>query len=281
MPEIIPLNISDELSLPISIAGVGVDCRQNSEYFPSLDHSRIIFTKSGGGTAEVNGKKISISEKEAAFIARGVSCTLSPGTGGWTTDWFSFDISSDAMWYSMFTKNMLTLFEVDSTQTIENGIANIYDCIEPSQSYSGYLASAAAYKLLVEMNSEATTKKMYNKKTTGLVDNVVTFIEKNLTKEITLKELCDEAGGISEQYLCRLFKKQTGERPVEYILHKRINMARSYLENTDIPIPVVASSTGFNNTSYFYRNFKKFSGVSPLVYRKMSVAGREDDDAEI
>jgi len=100
---------------------------------------------------------------------------------------------------------------------------------------------------------------------------VLSYIDENYSNEITLEHLCTAAGGLSEQYLCRLFKSTVGQRPIEYILRKRIDIARAYLDKTDLAISDIAEKCGFHNTSYFYRNFKKFTGTSPLTYRQNSL----------
>ena len=111
-----------------------------------------------------------------------------------------------------------------------------------------------------------------------MINRIIDFINEHYSEEISLDMLCEAAGGLSEQYLCRLFKHNIGMRPVEYILKKRIGIARSYLEKTDLPINDIAQLTGFNNTSYFYRNFKKFTGTSPLSYRQTALGLKQENE---
>ncbi|MBR3997347.1 MAG: helix-turn-helix transcriptional regulator, partial [Clostridia bacterium] len=132
----------------------------------------------------------------------------------------------------------------------------------------GFTASALLYQLLIRLNRDEANIAGGREKVNHTISDVLSYISENYTATITLENLCEAAGGLSEQYLCRLFKQSTGMRPMEYILKKRISAARSYLENTDMPISEIAVLTGFHNTSYFYRNFKKFTGMSPLVCRQ-------------
>ena len=133
--------------------------------------------------------------------------------------------------------------------------------------YGGYTASALFYQLLIRLNRDADNI-IGMENMNPAVSEMLLYINENYTEKITLEQLCSISGGLSEQYICRLFKENTGMRPMEYVLKKRISAARSYLENTDMPITDIALLTGFHNTSYFYRNFKKFTGMSPLLCRQ-------------
>ena len=64
---------------------------------------------------------------------------------------------------------------------------------------------------------------------------------------------------------------------MEYMLCRRVSAARVYLETTDLPISDVAARSGFHNTSYFYRSFRKFVGMSPLAYRQVCLGMEEDE----
>ncbi len=59
-----------------------------------------------------------------------------------------------------------------------------------------------------------------------------------------------------------------GMRPIEYILHRRIEYVKRQLANTEQTIYEIAQSAGFESESYFYRCWKRFEGESPLEWRK-------------
>ena len=98
-------------------------------------------------------------------------------------------------------------------------------------------------------------------------DDVLTYINKNFYKQLTLNELADLAC-INKSYLVRLFKSQYGATPVEYLIQCRINHAKDLLVNTGISIEEIAAACGYNNSSFFYTQFKSIVGITPLQYRK-------------
>ena len=76
-----------------------------------------------------------------------------------------------------------------------------------------------------------------------------------------------EAFHLSEEYLCRLFKKHTGTTIKQFILKLRIEKIKDLLQNTDRSIESIAVSLGCGQ-EYLSRLFKKHTGMSLLEYRK-------------
>ena len=72
----------------------------------------------------------------------------------------------------------------------------------------------------------------------------------------------------SKQHICNTFKKYMGQSITEYFLQQRLNYAKYLLLSTTDSIASIANTTGFNNTSFFYRSFKKQFDVTPSELRK-------------
>lgn len=74
--------------------------------------------------------------------------------------------------------------------------------------------------------------------------------------------------GISPNHLTRLFKKQLGIAPVQYITALRVEKAAEMLARTDASILDIALMTGFKSLSNFYKCFKEKTGHTPKEYRE-------------
>lgn len=72
---------------------------------------------------------------------------------------------------------------------------------------------------------------------------------------------------ISSAYLGRLFKKSTAKSIPDYINEVRMEKARQFLISTAFSVDTIAERTGFTNSPYFYRVFKKIHGVTPYEYK--------------
>lgn len=99
------------------------------------------------------------------------------------------------------------------------------------------------------------------------IKRAVDYILLNYKEKIVLKELADYAG-LSPNYLCTLFKKETGETILHYVGKIRIGSSLTLLANTDLSISEVAEKAGFEDGNYFARIFKKQMKISPSEYRK-------------
>jgi AraC family cel operon transcriptional repressor len=74
--------------------------------------------------------------------------------------------------------------------------------------------------------------------------------------------------GKSQEHLCRVFKEYFDQTPSHYVNELRLNYAANLLTNTDEPILSVCLSSGFENLSHFYHQFKKKYNMSPLMFRR-------------
>ena len=75
---------------------------------------------------------------------------------------------------------------------------------------------------------------------------------------------------ITKEYLCRLFKKETGMSVVTYLTTHKLQLAREKLEFTKDSIAEIAAACGFHSTMYFCKKFKTALGISPGEYRKQN-----------
>lgn len=99
------------------------------------------------------------------------------------------------------------------------------------------------------------------------LSEVITHIESNYQHKITIADLTKKAF-MSEITLYRMFKKAFNMSPVNYIISVRISAAREMLNNSNLSISEIAWKTGFPDSNYFSRAFKKLTGLSPRLYRK-------------
>lgn len=95
---------------------------------------------------------------------------------------------------------------------------------------------------------------------------VLRYIDEHLDSEIRLAQLASIAH-VSPAYFSTLFKRFNGLSPVEYIVHKRIQRAIEYIRTTNMSLTEVAMACGFNNSTNFYKSFRKVTGRTPISYR--------------
>jgi len=100
---------------------------------------------------------------------------------------------------------------------------------------------------------------------------VVGYIKGHLTDNLSIDKLSALAC-MSKATFFRVFKREFGITPVEYIIRERLGEAKRLLRHPLASVAEVCLRAGFNNLSYFQALFKKYEGVTPGAYKKQLVA---------
>ena len=100
-----------------------------------------------------------------------------------------------------------------------------------------------------------------------LVSRIINFMEQNLNKKLSLKEISKETG-YSPSYLTSIFKEETGYSPLSYFSHLRITRSCEYLDQSSMKIKEIAFNLGYADPYYFSKDFSKKMGISPRKYRQ-------------
>ncbi|MCG7408307.1 AraC family transcriptional regulator [Paenibacillus sp. ACRRX] len=98
-----------------------------------------------------------------------------------------------------------------------------------------------------------------------VIEEAVAYINGHYMNPLTLDELA-ELHAMSSKRFSYFFHKYTGFRPIDYVIHYRMERASELLQAGHFPIRDVAVSVGYTNPLYFSRVFKKKFGVSPSAY---------------
>lgn len=99
---------------------------------------------------------------------------------------------------------------------------------------------------------------------------VVTRLENEYMQHWTLKRIAKIAA-MAPSTLIPVFKKVTGESPIEYLLRVRLEKAAAILLQGSKSISEIAHECGFADSNYFSRQFKKLFGISPRIYRQQNM----------
>lgn len=99
-----------------------------------------------------------------------------------------------------------------------------------------------------------------------LINLAVTYIKTHLTDNLTVKGTA-AALGVNPDYLSAQFHREMGLTFMDFVNRERIRQAAALLERTNLQIQQIAAMVGFNNTSYFAKQFARYQGLSPRAYR--------------
>jgi len=130
-------------------------------------------------------------------------------------------------------------------------------------------ASNSAFDLLKWINLcsgktiELVRERSQNEK---LTDKVKSYIIEHYSENICRQELADMFF-VSSDYLSRIFNKETSMTIPDFITQIRMEEAKGLLY-TDLTVSDIAIRVGIDNYSYFSTVFKKYTGMTPIEFRK-------------
>ena len=140
------------------------------------------------------------------------------------------------------------------------------------QKMSDMMLKSSAYRLLAYLGrkySVVESSLSFDSRKLKRLYSLLEYISNNYSEKITTKDLANYCF-ISEEHLCRFFKKTVGKTVSEYINQYRVEKAAVLLSNTDDTVGSVGASVGYEDINYFSRVFKRIKGVTPKEYRKIS-----------
>ena len=101
----------------------------------------------------------------------------------------------------------------------------------------------------------------------NIVQRACEYVLNHIDEDITLTSIASNLN-ISKNYLCSIFKQQTGENFLEYATKAKMERAKILLKKYDYKVYEVSDLLGYKETSYFSKLFKKHTGYTPAEYKK-------------
>ncbi|HIW34089.1 MAG TPA: helix-turn-helix domain-containing protein [Candidatus Paenibacillus intestinavium] len=102
-----------------------------------------------------------------------------------------------------------------------------------------------------------------------LFEDIIEYIEERLSGEITLREVANYFA-YSPNHLGHMFKETVGSTFNEYVLMRRMEVAKELLRNHKLKVYEVADQIGYKSSTHFSRTFREAIGMTPGEYRKKS-----------
>lgn len=122
-----------------------------------------------------------------------------------------------------------------------------------------------------QRRSSSPAIKKVRRITDSVVSSAMQFISSNYRCSISVTDIA-QAVGMSKAHFSRIFKKQTGYAPHEYLIQIRLNRAKHLLKTTDLPIKTVSQEVGYQDVTTFTSAFSNRVGLSPAQFRSSTLS---------
>ena len=93
------------------------------------------------------------------------------------------------------------------------------------------------------------------------------YIHAHLNQKLSLKTIATTIG-MSQYHFCRVFKETMGLTPWQYVIKKRIELAKQLLKMPQLSILEISNQMGYATSAQFSNFFRKHMGISPSTYRQ-------------
>ena len=184
--------------------------------------------------------------------------------------WLHLDGSNTADFYQQAVQmHGGFVFDTPYAEQIKNGIYEIVFAFRNEQTLSEVRLSQKLYTLLTAMVDTASQEAGQTEEN-DTVSKAMHFIQEQYMNPISLLDVATHVN-MSQFHFFRLFRKDCGYSPHEYLILTRLNRAKHLRKTTGLPVKVIAQKVGYQNVSSFTNAFTDRVGISPTLFRKYSI----------
>lgn len=145
-----------------------------------------------------------------------------------------------------------------------------------TQAYECYIRADASYKhktaaILNLIFAELYEDVCSDKASSSKIANSIEYINQNLYASSLSMSTAAKRSFMSETYFRKLFNKEFGVSPKEYVIRKRIEYAKSLILAGDCTLKEVAAYAGYNDYKVFFMEFKRLTGHIPSKYLESQI----------
>lgn len=183
----------------------------------------------------------------------------------WKSLWVHFDGPMARKYYEYISGNFGNVLFPRNYPAIHYQLQAMYmEFLEHKPVNEGRMSLYISTVLNASFTQESVASAQNN--SDGL-KKAIAYINENFSDNISLNELAKKAS-LSPFYFSRLFKKETGLTPHQYLIETRIAVAKFLLVSSAVSIREIAYETGFPDESSFCACFRKRENMTPASYRK-------------
>ncbi len=256
-------------NLPVYLTGIGGTEYQGHTKRPEgYCWNQILYCGSGSGTLIYDDVTAEISAGSYFFLPANYPHEYFSDKNRWEVCWVVFDGYDCSRILNEMKLIKPVLATSDDSTSLQKLFDKMFVALKTDKVFGNYTCSGLVYQYLIEFHRLVSNMDIVGgTDRSNILMPALNYIEDNFRNDFSVAVLA-EITGISQQYLCRIFKQTMNIRPNEYITCRRLQEAKRLLTETDIPIQEICVKSGFSDAGYFSTVFRKYEGASPMEYRQ-------------
>ncbi len=178
---------------------------------------------------------------------------------GYLTDSIVIQLSSKSLLPIRFYSEQVPEYFYSCFEVLEN-LTDSFEYDLSAIVFSAVLSIAKSALLEIQKADETTPNTIF-------ANSLINYVNRHINDKITLEDMANCAN-LSKFHFCREFTNRFNVTPMEYVIRKKLYLARHLLTESELSIDEIAQSLSFSDQSHFSKTFKKFMGITPIRYRK-------------
>lgn len=265
---------------PLVLLDLGIERRIHTAYRfensdrPSYGGYLLQFTLKGCGIYEEYGKSgqelspgqgffVRIPEDSRYYLPSSqVSSKVS--ADGWEFFYLHFDGPAARPFFETIRALSGPVFSLPLSSPPAALFFSLFDRLKNGKKLALYEGGEFLYRFLTQLLREL---EMPSAEGSPLVRQAASYFKSHFSELKGIREAAD-ACGVSQAHLTRVFHKETGQTPLQYLTRLRIEYGLFLLLNTKDTVESIAAACGFLNGNYFAKVFRQYLDCSPEEYRK-------------
>lgn len=267
------LNIGRMENEPLRLLDGGIErrYRESYDYFnddrPDYSGYLIQYTLDGKGRY-CRGEKEWELEKGMAFLVsfpeKSRYCLPQEQEEGWDFWYLHFDGAAAALFADRIREISGGVFYLDPGNEAVQMVLRMYERLTGGGRLGKYEGGEFLYRFLCAVLREV-------EEPLPRPDSLAAMGMRMMDAEYGVLGGVEEVAGrlgITQAYFSRIFKREMGMKPMEYLTRQRLQAAVNDLLNTKDTLDAIAGRNGFSNGNYFCKVFRRYMEMSPMEYRK-------------
>lgn len=189
-------------------------------------------------------------------------------TSSWEIAWLHFDGNVSNDYYNLIIERFGSVIHSGENEGIKNLLLDFIHNFNGEGPVNEALISCQINQMLCELFTMSFTQETTETYISSPSDQAIQYMKLHFKEPISLEAIAQEVN-LSPYYFTRLFKRETGRTPYDYLMNLRINESKYLLKSTPMLIKEIAFEVGFNSESNFMSYFKKVTGYTPSVFRTL------------
>ncbi len=240
----------------------------------SYDSFLLMYIKSGSLTLEYAGGTIPVPSDRFVLLDCYQPHSYYSETG-WESVWCHFDGPVARAFYQNAVSRLGNVFSLTDPYPAVRKLTAVFNLFHEKKIIHEALVSKYLTDILTGFLLYSPAK-ISAADASASTEKVISYIHEHFSEGIRNEKLAALAG-LSPCHFIRVFKRETGFTPHEYIVNVRLNTAKYLLKNSGLSVKSICFESGFFRESIFCSAFKKKLGMTPAQYRGLDSASQAEE----